>query len=474
MKPTNKIKAFKHQLVSLEHAKLNPRVFDCSDPGTGKTFVSLVDAEHKIKHRQAKKVLVIAPKSLLRSVWYNDAKKFTPGLRVSVSTAGKHEKAFAEDADIYVTNTDAVKWLAKQPKSFFKGFDYLINDESSAFKHHTSQRSRAMAKIAKNFKYRRLMTGTPNSNGITDVWHQMFIVDEGQRLGKSFFAFRNTVCEPIQKGFNVNHVEWRDRPGAEDAVFGTIMDVVVRHKFEDCVDIPENHTYSLPYDMTSAQRTAYDKMQNEMIIEVYGSLEAVSLAKLKGVKPKVVGNITAIHAGSMQAKLLQIASGAVYESPEKYHVIDTGRYEMTLDLVQQREHSLVMFLWRHQRDLMIAEAEKRGVTFAVIDGTVPEHERDAIVKMYQAGRYQTVFAHPKSAGHGLTFTRGTATIWPSPTYDAELFTQGSKRQHRIGQTKKTETITLVAADSVEERVYSVLTDKRTSMSNFLDLLATAV
>ena len=91
---------------------------------------------------------------------------------------------------------------------------------------------------------------------------------------------------------------------------------------------------------------------------------------------------------------------------------------------------------------------------------------------YQAGAYQTIFAHPRSAAHGLTLTRGTTTIWTSPTYDLELFEQGSKRQHRMGQTQKTETITIIAPGTIDERAYEILQKKNARMKNLLDLFAT--
>lgn len=466
------MKPFKHQSKSLKHAEKTPRVFDCSDPGTGKTAVAIWAYERRLKRKQVRKALVLAPKSLLRSVWFNDFKKFAPAIRVVVSTAGKHEENFHQDADVYVTNIDAVKWLAKKPKAFFKNFDELIIDESSAYKHGNSQRSKAVAKIASHFEYRRAMTGTPNSNTITDVWHQVKIVDDGKHLGHSFFAFRNAVCVPTQVGKNANAIEWTDKPGAEEVVFGMLADIVVRHKFEDCVDIPPNHKYNVPYQMTAKQRTTYEQMQNNAIIAVYGSLDAYVLAKLKGVAPTPISTVSAINAAALATKLQQIASGAVYESPDKYHVIDTARYEMVLDLIEAREHSLTFFLWKHQRDLLLEEADRRGITYALIDGTVKDTERNEIVRAYQNGAFQTLFAHPKSAAHGLTLTRGTATIWASPTYDLEIFAQGSKRQHRLGQTKKTETIVVTAEDSIEQRVWETLLEKEVRMNNLLDLFAT--
>jgi SNF2 family DNA or RNA helicase len=447
-----KYQPFAHQKKSLTHATKTPIVFDCSDPGTGKTGVAIWDFERRRK-KKGGCALVLAPRSLLRTAWQNDFRKFAPGLRTVVAEAANRADAFDTPADVYITNVDATTWLAKQPKAFFKKFDTLIIDESSAYKHSTSQRSKAAAKLTKNFKYRRAMTGTPNGRSITDVWHQVFLLDEGQRLGTSFYAFRNTVCTPVQKGKNVNAIEWTDKDGAEEAVFNLISDIVIRHKFENCVDIPANHRYAFEYELPKKHRDMYQQMESTAILE---------LKKSKKV-------VTAINAAVVAGKLLQIASGAVYDDAGEFALVDEGRYKLVLDLVEERQHSLVFFHWRHQRDALVAEAEKRGLSFCVIDGDAKDSERNEYVTAYQNGAYRVMFAHPRSAAHGLTLTRGTTTIWASPTYDLELYEQGSKRQHRMGQTQKTETITIVAPGTIDERAYNVMQTKNARMQNLLGL-----
>ena len=94
-----------------------------------------------------------------------------------------------------LVNHDGVKALADDP-SLLKDFDTLVVDESTAYKHRTSTRSKAMAELAGYFTYRVVLTGTPNSNTVTDLWHQLYLVDDGERLGKNFFGFRAHVCEP--------------------------------------------------------------------------------------------------------------------------------------------------------------------------------------------------------------------------------------------------------------------------------------
>jgi len=448
-------KPFAHQNVSIAHNRSTPIVFDCSDPGTGKTFVRIAGFAAR-RANGGGAILVLAPRSLLRSVWVNDIKKFAPELTTSVADANNRAEAFGVVADVYITNVDAVKWLAEQKPTFFKKFSELVIDESTAFKHHASLRSKALAKITDHFRYRCCMTGTPNSNSITDIWHQVYVLDGGKRLGNSFYRFRDATCTPKQVGFNAQAIKWTDKEGSEEAVFSLLSDIVVRHKFEDCVDIPANHIYSIDYDLTSKQMRAYLE------------LEQTQMMTLRGKAPAIL----AINAAAVATKLLQVSSGAVYDGMGGYQVVDNARYEMVLDLVEQRKHSLVFFLWTHQRDALVKEAEKRGLTFAVIDGHTTDKERESIVNAYQAGAYQTIFAHPKSAAHGLTLTRGTATIWASPTYDLEVFKQGSKRQHRIGQTQKTETIMIIARGTIEEKVHDMLMDKDKRMTNLLELFGT--
>lgn len=421
---------------------------------TGKTRVEIEDiaAQAKLKDSCS---LIIAPKSLLKCAWFDDFKKFAPSVKCIVATAANRASAFSEAADVYITNHDAVAWLVKQPPSFFKRFKNgtIVVDESSAFKHKDAQRSKALIKISKYFKRKRAMSGTPNSNGICDIWNQVFFLDGGKRLGTSFFQFRASVCTPEQVGPMANMVKWVDKPHAEAAVSALIQDIVIRHKFEDCVDIPANHQYSVNYELGPKHMAAYKRLEADSILLMNESV------------------INAVNGATLYTKLLQLSSGAVYNEEGAYTLIDSDRYETVLDLVEARQHTIVFFNWAHQRDELIKHADKRGLNFALIDGTVTRAgERERIVEAYQKGLYDVLFAHPQSAGHGLTLTRGTATIWASPTYNLEHYQQGLKRVHRIGQTEKTETIMLVAPGTIEEQVYESLMNKNTRMTNLLEFL----
>jgi SNF2 family DNA or RNA helicase len=447
------IKPMAHQATSLKFMDKNDIMFDMSCPGTGKTFVQIMAFAKRYK-KTKKSALVLAPKSLLKAAWGNDITKFAPELTYSLAYAENREEAFAVDAHIYITNTDAVNWLVKQPKKFFDRFDTLIIDEVSSFKHATSGRSKALNKIKKYFKYRSVLSGTPNSNTICDIWNPVNVLDDGKRLGGSFFGFRSAVCTPKQVGPRTEMIKWIDKDGAEEVVFGQLSDITVRHKFTDCIDIPETHEYTLNYTMPPKQFKTYLAMQKTAIAELNAQAK-----------------ITAINAAAVRTKLLQIASGAVYEHTEKYHLVDSGRYEMVMDLVEERKHPIVFFLWKHQRDNLVAMAEKRGLKYCVFDGGASSKEREEMEQYYQNGWYDVFFAHPKSAAHGLTLTRGTTIIWPSPPDDAEWFAQANKRQARAGQKEKTEIITILAEGTVEMKAFENLSVKTSRMNNLLDLFA---
>ena len=430
------IKPMEHQLESLAFMADKPRVFDMSSPGTGKTFVEIEDFFRSYKDNNDK-CLVLAPKSLLESAWGEDIAKFRPELSYSVAWAENRAEAFEKDADIYITNIDAATWLAKQPAKFFKRFDRLVIDESTNFKHPTSQRSKAVAKIAKHFGVRRCMSGTARGNKLTDIWHQAYILDDGKRLGNSFFKFRAASCDPVQRGPGAAMVEWVERPGAAEAVATLLSDISIRHELERCADIPDNHQYTVAHKLPR-------KLQ-----KVYNEMEMASVAEFKG---KI---ISAPNAAVVANKLLQIASGAVYapqdeEGEGSYQLLDNSRYNLIGDLIEEREHSIVFFHWRHQRDELMRVCQARNIPFCLYDGSVSDKTRAQVKKDYQAGFYQVMLAHPKSAGHGLTLTRGTATIWASPTHNHELFQQGLQRVYRNTQKQKTENIIIVAPGTVDE------------------------
>jgi len=438
------LEAFEHQKTTSEFILANPATLVTSDPGTGKTR-SVIDA---FSQRKTGRMLVLAPLSILGASWGDDIDKFAPHLTYTIAYAKNREKAFKSDADIIITNHDAVKWLVKN-LSVLKGFDTLCIDEFTAFKNKASQRSKAALKISKKFVYKVAMSGTPNSNTILDIWHPTLLVDGGERLGEKFTRFRQQVCTVFNNGFGA---QWKDKPGAETLVGDLIKDINIRYTLEDCIDLPPQTYRTMSVTLPPKILAKYKLLEDDSVL--YTGM----------------GTINAINAGSKVKKLLQLCTGAVYDQDGVAQGIHSERYDLVMELVEQRKHSLVAFNWKHERNHMVALAEKKNIKYGIIDGSTPAAKRKDIVDRMQAGQLQVVFCHPQSAGHGLTMTKATTIIWASPTYNAEHYAQFNRRIYRAGQTLKTEVIKIAAKNTWENAVFEKLEGKLTKMEDLLSIL----
>ena len=445
---------FEHQVRDVETAIKAKRIYDASDPGTGKTRTQ-IEVIRRLQKEGAGKALILATKSILVPAWANDIRQFAPEKTYVVAKATNRKKAFDTDVDIYITNHDAAKWVDKNMMTRIKKeFDLLVIDEATAYKNRTSERSKAAKNISSAMDYVAALSGTPNPQSILDLWHQMLIVDGGERLGTSFWRFRSSVCEPRQTGPRPEMVEWVDKEGAEEAVMDILSDVMIRNKLEDCHDMPDTSTIRYNFALSPKHMALYKKFESEMVLQ----------AKDGSV-------ITALHAGTLANKLLQLASGALYDEDGNAKVIDDDRYELVIDLVKEHGNCLVAFNWTHQRDGLIAHAKKAGLRYGLIDGSVKVSDREKVVAQFQNGELDVIFAHPQSAGHGLTLTNGQTTIWTSPTPNAEHYRQFNGRQYRAGQKKKTRVIQICAEGTGEERVYDVLLGGKLSRMNLFLALA---
>lgn len=443
-----------HQKETVDFYCKNPSVLNMSAPGTQKTISTLAGYKaHRDKQKVKKRMLVFAPLSILQASWGNDCEKAVPELSYAIATSSNRLKAFQSGADIVITNHDAIKWVQQQVienPEFLDDFDTLVIDEFTAYKNQSAQRTKAAIALRHFFDNRWLLSGTPIPNGVLDIWAPAFICDDGQRLGDKFYAFRSMTCDPRPMG-KINL--WQDKPGIQDEIGLLLKDITIRYALNECADIPDNVKRYIYTDLTPQVRKAYNELLRKSALE----LENGEI-------------ITAVHAGARADKLLQLTTGALYNEDGEVRVVHLERYKIVIDLILEGEKSLVAFNYKHERDQLVKLARTAKLKFAVIDGDTPVKNRPMIVDSFQKGELDAVFAHPQSAGHGLTLTRGTRTIWCSPNANAEYFEQFNARIHRASQTQKTETIMIVANDTREKVVYEMLQGKIKKQTTLLDLM----
>jgi len=453
MKTIAKTKLYNHQLKTVTFGLKHTCFFNTSTPGTGKT-ISTLEAFHQ---RNDGCMLVVCPKTIMQAAWGDDIEHYYPTTRYEVFDRKytKQESYLSHlftNNEIVIINFEAAGLVLEDAP--LQRFTTLVIDEFTAVKNRQTQRSKAILKLSEHFKYRILLSGTPTPNSITDIWHPALIVDKGQRLGTNFFQFRNAVCTPVERGAFQKFTEWQDIPEAADVIAHTLRDINIRHELEECVDMPERTYRTMSIDMSPKIRKLYDKMKKDALLRIQDK------------------DITAVNKAILGNKLLQIASGSVYDPDGNPVLVHDEKYQLIAELVQERDYSLVFYIWTHQMTLLSQIFDKLKIPYAVINGSTTQTERTQIVRDFQDGFYQTLLIQPAAAAHGLTLTRSTTSLWCSPTFNLEHFAQANFRDYRIGQKKRSEVIMIQYRDTIEEYVYQKLQNKQNALDNLLQILKT--
>lgn len=403
------------------------------DMGLGKTAITLSVCEKLLRDMfDLSKVLVIAPLLPAKETWPAELAKWDhlEGLTYSLVIGSRAERiaALNRDADFYIINREMVVWLVDYYKKRWP-FDGVVIDELSSFKSPKAQRFRALKKVRKYIKRLYGLTGTPAPNGLLDLWSQVYLLDEGQRLGKTLTSYRETYFMPGKRGPNGIVYEWLPKEGAEAAIYAKLSDLCISMRTEDHLELPEKVVVRHNVDIGEKARAQYTQMERDMLL------------------PFADGDVDAGTAAILTNKLLQMAGGAVYDENGGVHTIHDSKLDMLESLIEQAcgQPVLVFYNYQHERD-RIKERFPQAV----------EVKEDNVVARWDAHQIPILLANPASAGHGLNLQfGGHIAIWYSPTWNLEFFQQANKRLHRRGQRETVLIHLLIASKTMDERVVDV-------------------
>lgn len=429
--------------------------------GMGKT-VSTLNALDLLELVEPGPALVCAPLRVAQSTWPDEATKWAHLRNLDVTPIVGDVKAreraalraFDFSASVFTINYENLPWLVdllerwKRPWPFRK----IVADESTKLKgfrlRQGTQRARALGRVAhKHAAHFVELTGTPSPNGLQDLWGQAWYLDQGQRLGRTFDAFRQRWFRLSFDGYGIEPL-----PFAQDQIEDAMRDLCLSLDARDWFDLKEPIVNMIRVDLPAKARGLYDDMEKAMFAQI-GEHE-----------------VEAFNAAAKTMKCLQLANGAAYvgEDGTQWTEVHDAKLQALDEVIEEAAGMPVLVAYHFKSDLArLLKAFPKG---RQLDKD-PQTLRD-----WNAGKIPVLFAHPASAGHGLNLQDGgNILVFFSVNWNLEEHQQiieriGPTRQMQAGHDRPVFIHYILARDTVDEIVLARIETKREVQDLLLEAL----
>lgn len=411
---------FDFQKEGIQFLMKSPRSMLALSPGLGKSLTAIVAAHLS----GSKRILVVAPKTLLRN-WQREIQKW-----VHEDSVVWH-KVIGEDSRWVVTNYETVsrKMVVKSGKESYSladgipQFDTVIVDESVMIKNRKALRTKAIGALTDKAKNVWLLSGSPITRFYDDMWSQLNVLD-GKRF-RSYWKFAERYCVLIDNGWGISIVN--NRPDADKQLKSDLADIYFARTQDQVLDLPPFIFDNVEVEMDPAQYKAYSQMEQSMV------------ALLDPNDTRVVAPIVLTQI----LRLVQLASNPALLTGK---MALSPKWEAALEMLEYEE--LPAIIWTtfiETAKQMRGFAEKAGHRVAVLSGDTPDQERQEIVDAFQNGELDVLIAHPAVGKFGLTLTRARTSIYLERSYNADDYHQSLYRVRRIGTEKSPHIVHLISA-----------------------------
>lgn len=432
----------KYQEYAIQRILDTPYIALLLEMGLGKTVSTLTAVDQLLSDFEIIKPLVIAPLRVADDTWAREVEKWDhlQHLRISkiLGSADQRRKALRAEADLYVINRENVEWLVSELGTKWD-FDMVVIDESSSFKNHQSKRFRALRRVRPMIKRVVALTGTPAPNTLIDLWSQIYLLDQGERLGKTITGFRDRYFLPGARSGHIVY-DWKAKQEAEERIYEAIGDIVVSMKAEDWLELPEKIEMTVPIQVAGKPWELYKKLERELLLEYEDA------------------DVVAQTAAVLSNKLLQMASGAVYDESRGVKPIHDVKLDQLEDDIEAANGKPVMVFYYYQHSL---DRIMHRFPQARILRKGKEGNED--IRAWNNDEIPLLCLHPKSAGHGLNLQDSSCQtlIWFDQIWSLEEYMQANARVHRQGQTNHVVVRRYVAEGTMDEEAVEAIERKNT-------------
>lgn len=415
----------------------NPYCALLLDMGLGKTLSSLTAIDELLNTFEIiENVLVIAPLSVAEKTWTDEIEKWDHLKHLTFSkvlgSPKQREESLCKKADVYLINRENVEWLVNHYQRKWP-FKTVIIDELSSFKSSSAKRFKALRKVRPFMERVIGLTGTPSPNSLLDLWPQIYLLDQGERLGKTITQYRNKYFIPAQKNGHIVY-SWQLIPGAEEAIYNKISDICVSMKAKDHLNLPQRTNNIVNVDLSEKDRRRYKELEREYVLELEES------------------DVVASNAATLSNKLLQLANGAIYDEFGDRWEIHQEKLNALERIVEDAQEQPVLVFYQYKHDLeRIQKKFKQAKKLDVTAGDIQD---------WNDGKISLLLAHPQSAGHGLNLQQGGHIIvWFGLTWSLEYYQQANARLDRQGQKQPVIVHHIVTENTIDEQVMKALQNK---------------
>lgn len=442
---------YPYQQFCIDNIIYNKSVGLFLDMGLGKTVITLTAlCDLRYNRWEVSKPLIIAPKKVAEATWTTEANKWDHLKMMRVvpvlGTVQQRLRALATPADAYVINRENVPWIVEHFKNAWP-FDMVVLDESSSFKNASSKRFKAMKLVRSRIKRIVELTGTPSSNGLEDLWAQIYLLDGGARLGKTISAYRDKYFVPGRRN-RTTIFNYTPKDGSFEMIKQAISDICISMKAEDYITLPDVIHNDVPVVLDPRARKAYEQLESDLLLQVDES------------------TITAQSAGVLTGKLLQLCNGAIYDENRVPVEVHRCKIDAFMELIEQLngQHALVFYNFQHDKERLVEALAATSLRVRVYSQAKDELD-------WNNGEIDVLLAHPASCGYGLNLQHGGYhAIWFGLTWSLEQYEQANKRLHRQGQEHPVVIHHLVVQGGMDQAVIEALQDKGDMQNALLNAL----
>lgn len=414
------------------------------DMGLGKTISVLTVLRDLADDYEIGRVLIVGPPRVVTSTWPDEIKLWDHTRNFTFTnldgTPKRRMKRLVDATEVHLISHDLVPWLDDLIGEDHD-YDVIIVDESSRFKNQATKRWTAMRRLVQRARYVVLLTGTPAPNGLHDLWAQIYLLDQGKRLGHTITSFRERWFEQ-----NWGSQTYRAKEFADERIRDRIADICFTLRDADYADLPPRIDNFIRIKLPPEIMAQYKAFQKDYILELEDG-----------------DKIKAVTAAALTNKLLQLSNGVVYDKERNEKFLHKLKVDALEEIIEEANGQPVFVAYNFRTDI---KAIKARFPQAVVMGNNPQ-----TVKDWNAGLIPILIAHPKSAGHGLNLQHGgSIAVWYGLTWSLEDYQQLNKRLHRPGQTRTVVIHHLLCEGTIDEHVLVSLQGKDEVQTGLLDSL----